>query len=88
MKNRYQWSDYLAAFSIVAGGALACSLCITNGDQGAGAGVLLVFGMALIGVLGGRSERRLTAPAQRRSVLEKQKTHCTYSSFIQAQPQH
>ena len=86
MKNRYQWSDYFAAFSIVAGGALACSLCFTNGEWGAGAGALLVFGMALIGVLGGRSERRLTAPVQRRRV---QKTvHSTYSPFIQARPQH
>lgn len=88
MKNRYQWSDYFAAFSIVVGAALSCSLCFTNGDRGACAGVLLVFGMALTGVLGGLSERRLTAPAQRRSVLKKQTTRRTYSSFAQAQPQH
>ena len=86
MKNRYQWSDYFAALSIVAGGALACSLCFTNGDWGAGAGALLVFGMALIGVLGGRSEQRLTAPVQRRRV--KEKVHSSYPSFIQARPQH
>lgn len=88
MKNRYQWSDYFAAFSIVVGGALSCSLCFTHGDGEACAGVLLVFGMALIGVLGGRPERRLTAPAQHRSVLEKQTTQRAYSSFAQAQPQH
>ena len=86
MKNRYQWSDYFAALSIVAGGALACSLCITNGDWGACAGALLVFGMALIGVLGGRSERRLTAPVQRRRVQET--AHSSYTPFIQARPQH
>lgn len=86
MKNRYQWSDYFAALSIVVGGALACSLCITNGDWGAGAGVLLVFGMALTGVLGGRSERRLTAPVQRRRVQET--AHRSYSSFAQPRPQH
>jgi len=88
MKNRHQWSDYFAAFSIVVGGALSCSLCFTNGDLGACAGVLLVFGMALIGVLGGRSERRLTAPVQRRSVLEKQTTYRAYSFFAQTRPQH
>lgn len=88
MKNRYQWSDYLAAFSIAVGGALSCSLCFTNDNLGACAGVLLVFGMALIGVLGGRSERRLTAPVQRRRVQEKQTVHSTYSSFIQPRPQH
>lgn len=86
MKNRYQWSDYFAALSIVVGGALSCSLSITNGDLGAGAGALLVFGMALIGVLGGRSERRLTAPAQRRRVQEKVRS--SYSPFIQTRPQH
>ena len=88
MKNRYQWSDYLAAFSIVVGAVLSCSLCFANGDWGACAGVLLVFGMALIGVLGGRSERRLMAPAQCRRVQEKQTVHSTYSSFIQPRPQH
>ena len=86
MKNRYQWSDYFAAFSIVAGGALACSLCFTNGEWGAGAGALLVFGMALTGVLGGRSASRLAAPAQRRKVEET--AHRTYSSFAQPRPQH
>ena len=86
MKNRYQWSDYFAAFSIVAGGALSCSLCFTNGDLGAGAAVLLVFGMALIGVLGGRPELRLTAPVQRHRVQEK--VLSSYSPFIQARPQH
>ena len=88
MKNRYQWSDYFSAFSIVVGAALSCSLCFTNGDWGACAGVLLVFGMALIGVLGGRSEMRLTASIQRRNVVEKQTTQRAYSSFAQAQPQH
>ncbi|MBS1229563.1 MAG: hypothetical protein H6R17_2840 [Proteobacteria bacterium] len=86
MKYRYQWSDYFAAFSIVVGAALSCSLCFTHGDRGACAGVLLVFGMALIGVLGGRSERRLMSPVQRRSVLEKQTTHRAYSSFALARP--
>ena len=86
MKNRYQWSDYFAALSIVVSGVLSCSLCLTNGDLGACAGVLLVFGMALIGVLGGRSERRLTAPIQDRRVQET--AHSTYSTFIQARPQH
>ena len=88
MKNRYQWSDYFAALSIVAGGALSCSLCFTHGDGEACAGVLLVFGMALAGVLGGRSERRLVAPAQRRIVFEKQTTRPTYSYFSQVRPQH
>lgn len=88
MKNRYQWSDYFAAVSIVVGAALSCSLCFTHGDGEACAGVLLVFGMALTGVLGNPSERRLTAPAQRRRVQEKQTTHHAYSSFSQARPQH
>ena len=88
MKNRYQWSDYFAAVSIVVGGALSCSLCLIHGDLVAGAGVLLVFGMALAGVLGGRSERRLVAPAQRRPVFEKQTTRPTYSCFSQVRPQH
>ena len=86
MKYRYQWSDYFAAFSIVVGAVLSCSLCFTNGDWGACAGVLLVFGMALIGVLGGRSERRLMAPVQRRNVLKKQMLHSPHSSFALARP--
>ena len=88
MKNRYQWSDYFAAVSIVVGATLSFSLCFTNGDWEASAGVLLVFGMALAGVLGGRSEGRLVAPAQRRSPLEKQTTPPSYSSFVQPRPQH
>ena len=86
MKNRYQWSDYFAALSIVVSGVLSCSLCLTNGDLGACAGVLLVFGMALIGVLGCCSARRLTAPVQGRRVQET--AHSSYTPFIQARPQH
>lgn len=88
MKNRYQWSDYFSACSIVVGAALSCSLCFTHGDGEACAGVLLVFGMALVGALGGRADQRLRAPAQRRSVLEEQTARRAYSSFAQAQPQH
>ena len=88
MKNRYQWSDYFAAASIVIGAALSFSLCLTHGDWEAGAGVLLVFGMALAGVLGGRSERRQVAPDQRRLALEKQTTRPAYSYFPKVRPQH
>jgi peptidoglycan/LPS O-acetylase OafA/YrhL len=74
-KNRYQWTNYFAALSIVAGAAISCVLCFSNDNPGASIGLLLVFGMALIAVLGGRSEARLTLPIQRRRALEMQVMH-------------
>lgn len=74
-KSRYHWTDRLAALSIVVGATLCSALCVANGDAGTGIGVLLVFAMALLAVLGGRSEARLASPTQRRGARETQATH-------------
>lgn len=81
-KSRYQWTDYLAALSIVVGAALSSVLCWSNDNPGACIGVLVVFGMALIAVLGGRSELRLTLPIQPRRAPERQARHADDSSRL------
>ena len=70
IKNRYPWTDCFAALAIVVGAVLTCVLSVANGNAGACAGVLLVFGMALTAVLGGRSEVRMSSPIQRHRALE------------------
>lgn len=80
MKIRYQWTDYFAAFSIVVGATLSCVLCYINENAGACIGVLLVFGMALFGVLVGRSVAFSKLPMRGHSLLEKNVPHRTNSS--------
>lgn len=77
-KNRYQWTDYLAALSIVVGAALSCVLSFSNDNPGASIGVLLVFGMALFAVLCGRPEARLNLQKQLRRAPERQARHNAY----------
>ena len=54
--NRIPLSDRLAGLAIVVGAVFACLLCLANGSPAACLGVLLVFGMALVAVISGRSD--------------------------------
>ena len=63
--HRIPLSDRLAGLAIVAGAVLACLLCLANGSLAACLGVLLVFGMALVAVVSGRSDAAAKLGMQR-----------------------
>ena len=76
--NRYSKFNRLAALAIVAGAALACFLCLANGNPAACLGVLPVFGMALIAVAGGRPAVRPPLSMPRYRVPERRATHAPH----------
>jgi hypothetical protein len=61
-------TEIVMAFVITAGVALSCVVCIANGDADACLGILMVFGMVLVGVIGSRCVVSPTSSVRRRDV--------------------
>ena len=67
-KTPRHWTEGVVVFAIAAGAALSCVVCIVNGDAQACLGILMVSGMALVGVIGSRCVVSQASPVQGRGV--------------------
>jgi len=67
-KTPHHWSEAVVVFAIAASAALSCVVCIANGDAEACLGILMVSGMALVGVIGSRCGVSQASPVQSRGV--------------------
>jgi hypothetical protein len=65
-KTPGHWTEAVVVFAVAAGAALSCVVCIANGDADACLGILMVSGMALVGVIGSRYVVSPTSSVRRR----------------------
>lgn len=74
-KDPHHWTEGLAAAAIAVGAALLSALCFFHGDAGACVGILAVFGMALVAVIGSRADTRLASSGHLRRAPRQKVPH-------------